>query len=128
MDPILDLLKLAKAGDATAAANLWRAIADGRVSDTVAAAWARDVAYQVVANVINPDVPANRARENARAALGLEGRVDKNQELKALVLDALPDATPVEIAAVADLVIDVGKADKYKIRRQIEYIRRKAGK
>jgi len=128
MDPMLDLLNRAVAGDATAAANLWRAIADGRASDAIAAAWARDVAHQVVAKVLNPDVPANRAREKARAALGLEGRVDQNQELKALVLDALPDATAAEIAMVADLVIDVGKADRHQIRRQIEYIRSKAGK
>ncbi|ANQ84839.1 hypothetical protein dqs_1801 [Azoarcus olearius] len=122
-----ELLALALAGDATAAAALWRAIDAGTVDDATAAAWARSVATQVVAKVINPEIPANRARENARAALGLEGPIDKNADLRGLVA-AIPEATPSQLAAVADLLCDVRGASRYKVMRQIEYIKRKLKK
>lgn len=117
------LLSLALAGDATAAAALWRAIDAGTVDDATAAAWARSVATQVVAKVINPEIPANRARENARAALGLEGPIDKNAELRQMVL-AFPDVPASAMANAADLFVDVRGAPPHKVKRQIEYIRR----
>lgn len=121
------LLQQAIAGDATAAAALWRAIDAGAVDDATTAAWARSVATQVVAKVINPDIAANRARENARAALGLEGAIDKNADLQELVV-AIPEATPSQLANVADLLCDVRGAPRRKLMRRIEYIRRKLRK
>lgn len=120
-----DLLTMAKSGDPTASAELWRAIADGRADDATAAAWVRDVAVQVVAKVLNPDIPANRRAEKARAALGLEGRVDTNAVLKRIV-EGDPEATPREIAEYADLIEDLGGADRHRVRRKVEYIRAKA--
>lgn len=119
-----DLFGRAQQGDATAAAALWRAIDAGRVPDQVALAWLRDVAGQVVAKVLAPEIPANRARERARAALGLEGRVDKNDLLRQYVEGAVGYTTD-ELANAADLVVDVGKADRSQIKRKIEYIRKK---
>lgn len=119
-----ELLQQALSGDATAAAELWRAIAEGKADDAIAAAWVRDVSKHVVAKVLNPDTPANRRAELARAALGLEGRVDTNWQLRELA-DRHPDATPAELAGVADLVVDVGKAKPHQIKRKIEYIRSK---
>jgi hypothetical protein len=118
------LLAQARTGDATAAAELWRAIAEGRVSDALAAAWARDVAALVVAKVLNPDIPANRRAELGRLALGLEGRVDANAELRDLALQ-MPDVTPRALSEAADLIVDVGGAKPYQVRRKIEYIRRR---
>lgn len=126
IDTPANLLAGAQAGDATSAAALWRAIAAGEVEDAIAAAWARDVAMQVLAKVLNPALPANRRAENARAALGLEGRLEANPELKMLALEIAPDMTPAEIAEVADLIVDVGTADRHQIRRKIAYIRKKA--
>lgn len=126
IDTPANLLARAQAGDATSAAALWRAIDAGEVEDAIAAAWAREVAMQVVAKVLNPDIPANRRAENARAALGLEGRLEANLELKMLALEIAPDMTPAEIAEVADLIVDVGKADRHQVRRKVEYIRKKA--
>lgn len=120
-----NLLKRAKAGDANAAAELWHAIDAGKVDDVTAAAWAREVAVQVVAKVLNPDIPANRRAENARAALGLEGRLDANPELKELALRIAADVPASQLADYADLVVDVGKADRHQIRRKIEYIRKR---
>jgi hypothetical protein len=117
-----ELLEQARQGDATAAAALWRAIADGRADDATALAWAKDVAVQVVAKVLPTDLPANRRAEKARAALGLEGRVDQNAELKDLVLRT-PGMTDVELARCVDLVIEVGKADWRQLKRKIKYIR-----
>lgn len=126
MDTPTSLLARAQAGDANAAAELWHAIDAGNVDDATAAAWARDVAMQVVAKVLNPDIPANRRAENARAALGLAGRLEANPELKALTLHS-PDMTPAELAEIADLIVDVRGADRHQIKRKIEYIRKKAG-
>lgn len=126
IDTPANMLARAQAGDITAAVELWRAIAAGLVEDAIAAAWARDVAVQVVAKVLNPDIPANRRAENARAALGLEGRLEANPELKMLALEIAPDRTPAEVAEIADLIVDVGKANRHQIRRKIEYIRKKA--
>lgn len=127
MSKHVDLLQQALAGDATAAAELWRAIDAGQVDDATTATWARSVAGQVVSKVINPDVPANRRAEKARAALGLEGRLDANQDLRQLV-EALPEARPADLAKCADLLCDVRGAPQYKVRRQIEYIRQKLKK
>jgi hypothetical protein len=121
---MLELLNRARAGDADAAAALWRAIDAGQVGDDIAAAWARDVAAQVVSKVLNPEINANRRAEKARAALGLEGRLDPNLDLAELAR-ALPHATASEIANVADLLVDVGKAEPRQVRRKVEYIRRK---
>lgn len=120
------LLALAKKGDATAAAELWKAIADGRADDAVAADWARDVAMMVVSKVLNPGSYANRRAEKARAALGLEGRLDENAELRAIALDLMPELSPAEVAHFAGLFMDVGSSTPYQIRRKVEYIRRKA--
>lgn len=128
MDTPASLLARAQAGDSAAAADLWRAIAAGQVDDAIAAAWARDVAGQVVAKVLNPNLPANRRAEKARAALGLEGRVDLQAELKRLALEIAPDATAAELAELADLVVDLGTADRVQLRRKIDYIRQKARK
>lgn len=122
-----NLLQLALAGDATATAELWRAIDQGNVDDATTASWARSVAAQVVSKVINPEIQANRARENARAALGLEGRLSRDRELEDLVM-MLPDATPSSIANAADLLIDVGGADRYQVKRKVEYIKSKLKK
>ena len=46
-----ELLQRALGGDATAAAELWRAIAEGKADDAITAAWARDVAKHVAAKV-----------------------------------------------------------------------------
>lgn len=119
-----ELLERARRGDPTAAAALWRAIDAGGVPEQVALAWLRDVAGQVVAKVLNPDTPANRAREKARAALGLEGRVDQNDELRRFV-EAAGGYSSDELADAADLVVDVGRADRAQIKRKIEYIRSK---
>lgn len=123
-----ELLARAQAGDAAAAAELWRAIAAGQVDDAITAAWARDVAAQVVAKVLNPDLPGNRRAEKARAALGLEGRAESNPDLRRLALEIAPDMTPAELAELADLFFDVGNADRHQIRRKIEYIRQKASR
>lgn len=118
-----ELLQQALTGDATAAAALWRAIDAGQVDDATAAAWARSVAMQVVAKVINPDIAANRARENARAALGLEGAINKNADLRELVTE-FPDASASEIANAAEFLVEVRGAPPWKVKRQVEYIRR----
>lgn len=110
-------------GDQTAAAALWRAIDSGNVDDLVALAWLRDVARQVVAKVLNSDNPANRRAEKARAALGLEGRVDLNDGLKRLVESAETYSSD-ELANAADLLIDVGKANRAQLKRKIDYIRK----
>ena len=119
-----ELLQRALGGDATAAAELWRAIAEGKAEDAITAACARDVAKHVAAKVLNPETPANRRAELARAALGLEGRVDANWQLRELA-ERHPDITAAELAVVADLVVDVGKAKPHQIKRKIEYIRSK---
>jgi hypothetical protein len=90
-------------------------------------AWARSVAGQVVAKVINPDVPANRAREKARAALGLEGPISRNRQLEELVED-FPEATTTQIANAADLLVEVGDADRHQVKRKVEYIKYKLKK
>ena len=74
--------------------------------------------------MLNPETPANRRAELARAALGLEGRVDANWQLRELA-ERHPDITAAELAVVADLVVDVGKAKPHQIKRKIEYIRSK---
>lgn len=119
-----ELLVRAQAGDAVAAAELWRLIERGAVPDLIALAWLRDVARQVVAKVLDPDVPANRARERARAALGLEGRADGNLDLARWVAEN-PGTSAVELAQSADLVLDVGKATPGQVKRKIDYLRKK---
>lgn len=119
-----DLLALAEAGDSNAAAELWRAIDAGKVDDATTAAWARSVALQVVAKVLNPEIPANRRAENARAALGLEGRLDPNPELRVLRANNL-DCTAAQLADIADLIIDIKGKDRTQVRRQIEHIDKK---
>lgn len=121
-------LELALTGDATAAAELWKAIANGTADDQVTVAWARNVAVQVISKVLHPDIPANRQREKARDALGLEGRIDRNLELRILVEEIAPDATPAQLAAGADLVVDVRGASQEQVRRRIETIKRKGKK
>ncbi len=116
-----NLLKRAKAGDANAAAELWHAIDAGKVDDVTAAAWAREVAVQVVAKVLNPDIPANRRAENARAALGLEGRLEANPELKSVVW-IFADHTPTQILEVAELTVDFQGKTRMQARKQIENI------
>lgn len=127
MNKHIDILQHSLAGDATASAALWRAIDAGEVDDATTVAWARSVAAQVVSKVINPEIQANRARENARAALGLEGRINRDRELEDLVM-LLPDATPSSIANAADLLVDVGGADRYQVQRKVEYIKSKLKK
>lgn len=119
-----DLLALAEAGDSNAAAELWRAIDAGKVDDATTAAWARSVALQVVAKVLNPEIPANRRAENARAAIGLEGRLDANPELKDLAVRIAADVPANQLATYADLVVDVRGKDQRQVRRQITYYRK----
>lgn len=121
-DSPADLLTKAQAGDANAAAELWRAIDAGKVDDATAAAWARSVATQVVAKVLNPDIPANRRAEKARAALGLEGRLETNALMKSVVEDLL-DRTPTQILEIAELVVDFRGKTRMQVRKQIENIK-----
>lgn len=114
---LAELLDRALSGDQTAAAGLWRTIAEGRADDAIAAAWARDVAKHVVAKVLATDIPANRRAELARAAVGLEGRVDANWQLREFV-KSNPDSTPAELAEVADLIVDVGNAKPHQVKRK----------
>jgi hypothetical protein len=75
-----ETLKAAMQGDATAAADLWRAIDSGHAADDDAIAWARNVAGQIVAKVLDAPLEANRRREAAYRAIGFEGRIDKQRE------------------------------------------------
>lgn len=123
-DSPADLLTKAQAGDANAAAELWRAIDAGKVDDATAAAWARNVATQVVAKVINPDIPSNRRAENARAALGLEGRLEANPELRRFREENL-DCSVRDLAKFADLIVDVRGKDQGQVYRQLVHIDKK---
>ena len=123
-----ELLHEAMRGDATAAAELWQAIAEGRADDATTLAWAREVAVQVVAKVLPSDLPANRRAEKARMALGLEGRIDTNRALADWVEASGAGATAGELAEIADLVVDVGKAKPHQLKRKIEHIRQKRKK
>ena len=121
------LLDDARRGDATAAAELWTAIAHRRVDDAITVAWARDVAFQVIAKILNTERPANRRRESARAVLGLEGRVDKNYELRQFA-ERNPDLSPAKVAEYADLCIDVEGKSPTQMRKAVEHMRRSGGK
>ncbi len=70
-------------GDATAAAEMWRAIADGRASPAEAATWAQYVAKRVVGKVIDADlVSSNRRADAALKAIGFYGPIDRDRHLR----------------------------------------------
>ena len=123
-----ELLCEAMRGDATAAAGLWRAIAEGRADDATTLAWVREVAGQVVAKVLDSDLPANRRAEKARQALGLEGRVDTRAGALEEILQ-LPVAKGMsagELARIVDLAIDI-EGTPEQIKRRVQRIRQKKG-
>jgi hypothetical protein len=71
-------------GDATAAAEMWRAIARGGASPIDTQLWAHFVAGQVVDKVIDADLDsANRRAEAALKAIGFYGRIDRDRQLRA---------------------------------------------
>lgn len=123
-----ELLAEAMRGDATAAAELWRAIAEGRADEATTIAWAREVAGQVVAKVLDSDLPANRRAEKARQAIGLEGRVDSGLgELEAILrMPVAQSMTAGELAGIVDLVIEVDGTPE-QIKRRVQRIRQKKG-
>lgn len=97
---ISEALEKALAGDATAAADLWRAIADGRATEADTLVWARNVAKHLVLKVLDSEQEANRRREAAYPAVGLEGRIDRRRGLRELAeeLRDTPDTEAVRIA------------------------------
>lgn len=111
-------------GDATAAATLWRSIASGLASDEIVLLWAREVAQQVVAKVLDSNEPANRRAEKARIALGLEGPIDKNPELRQLVEEVGDAYSASELASVADLLVHFEDCSPQQLKRKIEHIKR----
>jgi len=96
MDDSGILLSKALAGDSTAAADLWRLIAAGEASADDVLAWARDVARQVQAKILDADIEANRRPDAALKAIGLEGRIDKHRRVRD-VLDVLEQFEDLEV-------------------------------
>jgi hypothetical protein len=121
-----ELLAEAMRGDATAAAELWRAIAEGRADEATTLAWAREVAGQVVAKVLDSDLPANRRAEKARQALGLEGRVDAQASAleELLRMPVTQDMTAGELAKIVDLAINI-EGTPEQLKRRVQRIRQK---
>jgi hypothetical protein len=102
---VSEKLERALAGDATAAADLWRAIAQGEASDADTLVWARNVAKHLVLKVLDSDLEANRRREAAYPAVGLEGRIDHRRELRELAQE-LADTPDTEAVRIARLLCD----------------------
>ncbi len=109
-----------------AAAELWRAIAEGRADDAITLAWTREVAGQVVAKVLDSDLPANRRAEKARQALGLEGRVDAQASAleELLRMPVTQDMTAGELAKIVDLAINI-EGTPEQLKRRVQRIRQR---
>lgn len=111
-----DLLKKAIRGDASAAALLWRGIADKTVSDADALIWVRSIAPDVVSDVLDSTDEANRRSENARGAIGLNGRIDPHYKFRESIpmYDGMPAKKAAEISILIDETptTDVGKLTK----------------
>ncbi len=118
-----ELLAQAMAGNATAAAELWRHINAGTTPDTIALEWVKEVAFRVVEDVLPTETSANRRAEIARSALGLKGRIDKNPEFTALVA-SLPNWDPKKIAEAAPLLLATVPGDAGQTERAVRYIRK----
>ena len=89
-------------GDTTQAAEMWRAIAEGRVDAAEALIWARHVAQQVVERVVDGGLHGAERPRAALVALGFRGQIDKYQVEKELVeniLDFIPEMTTSELVA-----------------------------
>jgi hypothetical protein len=58
--------------------EIWRRIAEGKLSEAAAAAWALTIAERVVRDVIDDRNPAEERPKRALKALGFFGAIDKN--------------------------------------------------
>ena len=58
--------------------EIWRRIAEGKMSDAAAAAWALTIAERVIRDVIDDRKPPEERPKRALKALGFFGVIDKN--------------------------------------------------
>ena len=131
VDEISHTLRDALAGDATAAADMWQAIARGTAAPTDALLWARFVAGQVVEKVIDAELDsANRRAEAALKAIGFYGRIDKDRQLRAdLALLAGTEAASLSRADIAKTIQlvshDLDGLTLKKAMKKIDRVRKK---
>lgn len=99
-------LRDALGGDATATADMWRAIARGSAAPADALLWVRFVAGQVVEKVIEGNLDsANRRAEAALKAIGFYGRIDRDRQLRAdLALFEGPETAKFSRAEIAKTI------------------------
>lgn len=77
--------------------TVWRAVADGALSEVDAAEWARIISQRVVQGLLNKGGQKRDRGDAAITALGLDGSPDANYELReklATLLSFLPYAHP----------------------------------
>lgn len=91
--------------DSREAMLFWQQVADGNL-DNEAAERLKEVAFEIVqaAFIDEYDHAARRADATLRA-VGWSGRMEKYPGLKDLATKTLPDASPTDIARVADLLL-----------------------
>lgn len=105
-------LQLAIDGDQTAAATLWRSIADESAGTASTLLWAREVARYLVAKVLDADLNPKQEGAALKASVGLQGRIDNHVSLRETIqilegFDDL-DGTPVTLSRL-DMVKSLRK-------------------
>lgn len=114
-------------GDTTAAAEIWSSIASGEIDAAEAMLWARYVAQQVQADVIDADLDSTERPRAALAAIGFRGQVDRHAAAKRrldILVEFDPDIGNGEL--VAALKADghlLGMSHKTALNRVAEWRR-----
>jgi hypothetical protein len=105
-------LQAALGNDSTAAAAMWRAIADGQASASEILTWATHVAGRIKKEVLDVNFVkegghSSRRADAAHRAIGLYGKIDRDRQLRAdiaLFYKGESKLSRIEVAEVLQII------------------------